>query len=238
MNLASMSLADLAGTLLGFFFTLMVFSYIFGDNALFRLTMHIFIGVSAGYAAVVAWYNVIWPQLVLPFFSGDQSQILFALVPLVLSGLLLLKVSPRLSRFGNPAAAYLVGVGAAAGVGGAVMGTIFPQVGASINLFDTQVAAQSAAGLVLKLAEGSIILVGTLTTLIYFHFGARPRQAAQSGGASQRSEWIDALGWVGQIFIAITLGALFAGVYSAALSALIERLYFLGDFLLPLFMTR
>jgi hypothetical protein len=207
-------------------------------GALFRLTMHIFIGVSAGYAAVVAWYDVIWPQLVLPFFSGNQSQILFALVPLLLSGLLLLKVSPRLSRLGNPAVAYLVGVGAAAGIGGAVMGTIFPQVGASINLFDTQIASQGAAGLVLRLAEGSVILVGTLTTLIYFHFGVRPRQDNRSGSTSQRSEWIDGLGWVGQVFIAITLGALFAGVYSAALTALIERLYFLGDFLLPLFLTR
>jgi hypothetical protein len=56
---------DLAGTVLGFIFTLLVFSYVFGDNALFRLTIYIFIGVAAGYAAVLAWYNVIW-RLALP----------------------------------------------------------------------------------------------------------------------------------------------------------------------------
>ena len=45
MNLAEMNLPDLVGTLLGFFFTLMVFSYAFGDNALFRATIHIFIRI-------------------------------------------------------------------------------------------------------------------------------------------------------------------------------------------------
>ncbi len=32
------------------------------------------------------------------------------------------------------------------------------------------------------------------------------------------------MAWLGRIFIAITLGVLFAGVYMAALTAMIERL--------------
>jgi hypothetical protein len=81
-----------------------------------------------------------------------------------------------------------------------------------------------------RLARGSVILVGTLTSLIYFHYGARPRP----GEPSKRPEWLESLGWVGQVFIAITFGALFAGVYSAALTALIERLHFLGDVIISL----
>jgi len=69
MNLADISILDLAGTFLGFVLTLMTFSYVFGDNALFRIAIHIFIGVSAGYAAIIAWYSVIWPQLVMPIIS-------------------------------------------------------------------------------------------------------------------------------------------------------------------------
>ncbi len=234
MQLADLGLPDFIGALVGFTLTLMVFSYIFGDNLLFRLALNVFIGVAAGYAAVVAWYNVIWPQLMLPLISGTQSERLFALFPLALSGILLLKLSTRLPHFFNVAMAYLVGVGVAAAIGGAVLGTLFPQVGATINLFDIQAAsAASAAGgppLVEQLGRGAVILVGTLASLIYFHYGARSRP----GEPTKRPEWLESLGWVGQVFIAITFGTLFAGVYSAALTALIERLHFLGDVIFSL----
>lgn len=231
MSLADMSLPDLVGTLLGFALTLMVFSYAFGDNALFRFTIHLFIGVAAGYAAVVAWYNVVWPQLLLPVIGGSQSERIFVLFPLVLSGLLLFKATPRLARIGNPAIAYLVGVGVAAAIGGAVVGTIFPQVMASVNLFDAEAIRQSGRSPLLLLVQGALILVGTLTTLIYFHFGARQKL----GRAPRRPEWMEALALVGQIFIAITLGAVFAGVVTASLTALVERIYFISDFIVPLF---
>lgn len=230
MNLANLSLPDLVGTFLGLVFTLLVFSYIFGDNALFRLVIHIFVGVASGYAVVVAWYNVIWPQLLLPLIAGSQSERLFILTPLVLSLLLLFKVSPGTSRLGTPSVAYLVGVGVAAAVGGAVLGTIFPQALASINLFDLQAARQEGGSLVLILVRSAAVLMGTLSVLIYFHFGTRSRPE----GPARRPEWVELLAWVGQVFIAITFGVLFAGVYTATLVALIERIHFFGEYLLPL----
>jgi hypothetical protein len=39
------------------------------------------------------------------------------------------------------------------------------------------------------------------------------------------------IAWVGRIFIAITLGVLFAGVYMSALTAMIERLSFILNFI-------
>jgi hypothetical protein len=229
MSLAEMNTPDLVGALLGFFLTLMVFSYVFGDNALFRATIHIFIGVSAGYAAIVAWYNVIWPQLVLPLLLGTQDERLYILFPLVLSGLLLFKISPRLSWVGSPAVAYLVGVGVAVAIGGAVLGTIFPQTQATINLLDLGANTSGESPLVL-IGQGLLIILGTVTTLIYFHFGARQRP----GGIPKRPDWVEALARVGRIFIAITLGVIFAGVLMASLTALIERVQFLQDVIVPL----
>jgi hypothetical protein len=230
MNLATLGLPDLIGSILAFIFTLLVFSYVFGDNFLFRLAVHIFIGVASGYAVVVAWYNVIWPQLLLPLIAGSQLERIYVVVPLILAGLLLFKISPSLSRAGNLPVAYLVGAGMGTAVGGVVMGTLFPQIAASINLLDLK----SSGGALAPLGMGLLILLGTVTTLIYFHFGA----SSSPGQPPQRREWIDSLGWVGQIFVAITLGFLFAGVYSAALTALIERIHFFGDLVLPLLMTR
>lgn len=230
MNPLNLSMPDLVGSFVGFGLTLLVFSYLFGDNALFRLVIHLFIGVASGYAAVVAWYNVVWPQLLLPLIAGSQAERLLLIVPLVLAALLLFKASPRFSRLGNPAVAVLLGAGAATAIGGAVLGTIFPQAEAAINLFDLETAAPAAGNLWVALVKGSVLLIGTLTTLIYFHFGVRWRP----GQPASRPEWVEFLSWVGQIFIAITLGMLFAGVYTAALTALVERIHFIGDIFLPL----
>jgi hypothetical protein len=219
-------LVEPIGLILGFIFTLMVFSYLFGDNVLFRVAIYIFIGVAAGYAAVVAFYNVIWPQMLYPIIYGELPNRLFVLFPSVLGILLLSKVSPRFSRLGNPAIAYLVGVGVATMIGGAVLGTIFPQVRAAINMFDSG-APQDGGSEIWELVKGTMVLVGTLATLIYFHFGAQQKQ----GQRRLRPQWIEWIAWVGQIFIAITLGAFFAGVYAAALTAFIERLTFIVDFL-------
>jgi len=208
-------LAEPLGTIIGFVLTLMVFSYIFGDNALFRLATHIFIGVAAGYAAVLVVYNVIIPVLVEP-----GSQMIRVGPPLILGAWLLTKTSPRLSRLGNPVVAYLVGVGAATAISGALLGTIYP-------LVDQSTRELTGVGLWNVIVNGSIILVGTITTLVYFHYGARPT----ASGVTKRETGIEIVSLVGQIFIAITLGAIFAGVYIAVLSVFIERMRFIWDFL-------
>lgn len=206
-------LAEPLGTIIAFVLTLMVFSYIFGDNGLFRLATHIFVGVAAGYAAVVVIYNIIVPVLLKP---GDEM--LRVGPPLILGAWLLTKTSPRLSRLGNPVVAYLTGVGSAAAISGALLGTIFPLVDQSTH---------ELTGAWNMVANGSIILIGTITTLVYFHYGARPT----ASGGTRRETWIEIVGWIGQLFIAITLGAIFAGIYLAVLPVFIERLRSIWDFL-------
>ncbi|RPI32612.1 MAG: hypothetical protein EHM70_08515 [Chloroflexota bacterium] len=232
MNLSALS-PDFIGGFVGFILTVLVLSYLFGDNAMFRFTSHLFIGVAAGFVAVVVFYNVILNQLVFPTIQNPGST--NAILPAFFLGLWLFitKVSPRLSRFGNPLMGYLVGAAAATAIGGAVFGTVFPQVGASGGLFDTQAAGQENQNLIYWLVRGVLILIGTITTLAFFHFGTRPRPDQ----LARPPAWIEGLGKAGQIFIMITFGVLFAGVYSAALTALIERLntlfILLGPYLLP-----
>jgi hypothetical protein len=214
---------DLISGGISFLLTLMVLSYLVGDNPAFRVAIYIFIGVSAGYGAAIAWHQVLYPRLLIPLISGSLGERLLILFPLVLGMLLLFKVSRKTAHLGTPSMAFLVGVGAAVAIGGAVMGTLFPQAQASINAFDLSNAAQYKLE---RISEGIIMLVGTLTALIYFHFGAK---ATAEG--PQRSKLVKALSWVGQIFISITFGVLFAGVLVAAMTALIERIYFLIHFL-------
>ncbi len=217
---------DWIGAFLGFVFTLLIFSYLIGDNPLFRITVHIFIGVSAGFAAAIAINNVIIPRLIEPLFSTNRGEQFLALIPLILAVLLLFKISPRFAFIGNLPVSYLVGVSAAAAIGGAVTGTLIPQVIASINLLDLQTSQDFDVTLGLRIVNGIIILVGTIATLAYFQFG----RGSKSTEKSQIQILIEGFGQIGQVFIAITFGFLFAGIFSAALTALIGRVLFSVDF--------
>ncbi len=212
---------DLIAGVIAFLFTLMIFSYLVGDNPLFRIAIYIFIGVSAGYVAVVAFWQVLWPDLISPLIYGASMQRAILLVPLVLSGLLLMKGWPSLSRLGMPAMGLMVGVGAAVALGGAVVGTIIPQVNATISGFSPSRLTSFEPAF-----DALVIVGGVITTLVYFHFGARTTPE----GAVSRFQAIEIVAVVGSVFVAIALGVLFAGVYSAALTALVERLHFLGSF--------
>lgn len=225
------NLPDLVGMLLGFALTVMVFSYILGDNPFFRFALYVFVGVASGYAAVLVFYDVILYQLILPLVdTGGLSIVVW--VPL-LAGIWLIvtKVSPRLNRLGNPVMAFLVGAGAAVIIGGAVLGTLLPQIDATAGLFDLQVDVENGGSIITALLYGLVILVGVITSLAFFHFGVRTK-ADQA--PPQRLPWIESLAKIGQIFIVITLGVIFAGVYMASLTALIERVQFVINLFLPL----
>ena len=202
---------ELISGVIGFILTLLIFSYLIGDNPLFRSAIYIFIGVSSGYAATVVWHYVLMPKLFLPLVA-NPSQIVFLGVPLILSVSLLAKLSPRISWLGSFAMAMLVGVGAATALSGAVIGTLIPQSRAAMDAFDSPSF--------LQLIEGVVMLAGTVLTLIYFQFSAK----RAPDGSVKRNVILEILAWGGRVFIAITFGVLFAGVYMAALTAMLERL--------------
>ncbi len=206
--------SDLIWTLVSFVLTLMVFSYLLGDNPFFRFVSALFVGVTAGYFFVILFYQVILVRLVTPLVSGSM----IVLIPLLLSGMLLLKLSPKLSKYGNIPMAMLVGIGAAVTIGGAVLGTLIGQIKGALNPLAAigETGGFSSAQLLLQI---SFMLMGTIATLIYFNFSARKTVDQPS----KRGKLTTIFAWVGQFFIALTLGAVFAGVLTAAVTALIER---------------
>jgi len=207
----------------GLFLTVSVLLYLFfGDNALFRLVTYLFIGVVAGYVTILVLFNVLVPRLGALIFSGDPFLTAVGGVLALMGVLLLLKLFPRFSRFGALPMAILVGVGAAVAIGGAVFGTIFGQVSSTLSLFDVRQGG--------SLLSGVYILVGTVSTLAYFQFSTRSKVVApvvDEETTAPRATALEVLAKIGQIFIGITLGAMFAGVYTAAITALVERFGFI-----------
>lgn len=210
-------------TIIAFSLTVAVIvSYLIGEKyPPFKIVSYLFIGVSAGYAAVVVIFQVLYPRLIVPFlFPNLGYSRTSAIVPLVLSGLLLFKIFPKTSRLGNIATGLIVGAAAGVIIGGAVLGTVFAQGKAAILLFDPGLGVESG-----RLADALFMLLGTITTLLYFQFGGIRRP----GKPVERTRFIGILAGIGKFFIAVTLGALFAGVISATISALAERIGFLSQ---------
>lgn len=213
-----MQIINLVWVIAGVLLSLFVLSYIFGDNALFRFATSLLIGVTAGYVTLIVIFQVLIPKLFIPLFYGTYLQKILQLIPIILGVLLIFKLSPRFSKIGNLPMAYLVGAGAAILIGGAIFGTLFPQTSATISGFT--VSATNPIPFWAQLGSGVIILVGAVSSLAFFQFGANQKP----GQPVKRNPIVNILAKIGQIFIAITMGALLAGIFIAALSALIERL--------------
>jgi hypothetical protein len=216
---------DIISALVGLILTVIIFSYLIGDNPLFRIAVYLFVGVASGYAATTIWYYVLVPKLFQQLTTSDPNQLLLSVVPLIFSASLLTKLSPRISWIGSFAMAVLVGVGAAAAIGGALLGTLVPQYQAAIDAFDLR--PEGGANPILRLTEATVMFFGTVLTLASFHFST----GRAADGTPKRNSIIEAIAWAGRIFIVITLGVLFAGVYMAALTAMIERLSFVVNFI-------
>lgn len=224
---------DTLGLIISLILTLMVFSYILNDNPLFKLAEHIFVGVSAGYAVLIIIYMVIMPA----FFSiqlnnGTISSVnlLTKLPPILFCILLFLKIIPTqskiISMLGSITLAFLVGVGAAVAIGGALLGTLYPQTlaVASINLSPSNPAYADSPIFLLhnEFLSNIIIIIGTIGTLFYFTFAQRQQGVAKGLREGIVSFWAGMGRWV----ILITMGALFANTVSARIALLASRIQF------------
>lgn len=214
---------EILGVAVGAILTLVVFSYLIHDTFLFRLAQAIFVGVAIGYGASLIIQNIILKNILLPLYNGDADSMLL-LVPLALGLLLFIFNLSKRGEFGtlmgNLPIAYLLGVGAALALLGALTGTLIPQF---LRTFDSV----QRSGNPLDIVNGLVMLIGTAGALLAFRFTTGFQQTPLRLYASVARVW----GGIGRGFIFITLGALFAGVLAARVSVLIGQLYFIiNDF--------
>ncbi|PIE79654.1 MAG: hypothetical protein CSA11_11105 [Chloroflexi bacterium] len=199
---------DTIGLIIGFTLTLMIFSYVIGDNPLFRLGVNILVGVSGGYAGIVVLNKVIWPVFDQWMAKPVSVNSLLWLVPILLALLLILQRLPRLAWLGDNALALLVGVGSAVALVGAITGTLLPQI---LNFGDN---------LDLSLLEGVVVAVLTVCTLLTFYFTGKETES----GEWKRPLWLRSITPIGQTVLMITFGFLFATIISTSLVLLTQRI--------------
>jgi hypothetical protein len=172
--------ADVIGGGLAAVLTVMIFSYLLGANPLYRLAQHLFVGISIGYAGVVLLTTVLLPRLGqvgallsswLPGtapVSNPGDVLLRVGVPMLLGVLFLGRVFRPNFPLATPALLVVTAVAAALALGGALAGTLVPQMAATmLSLNPAQVGVFGAL-------NNAIIVLGVLVSLYYFSFGVRP----------------------------------------------------------------
>jgi hypothetical protein len=223
-----MTLTAVAWGVIGFLLTVMILSYLIRDNLFFRLAAYLLIGLTAGYLVVLLVNRVLLPQLIWPMGTASWSQRLWLLIPIILVGLLLLGQLPRLGLLSKIPLAYLAGLSAAVAIGGAVFGTLVPQGQAVLDAFDPYRIYADPQLVWMRILDAGVMILGVVGTLSYFHFGQALKKNNRKN-AEQRPRILQILSKVGEVFLGVTLGAVFAGVFSTALLALIDRIAVIGE---------
>lgn len=178
-------------------FTLAIFSFLYKDNPVYRLAEHVFAGLSAGYYAGLIFQTVLVQQLWVPLIGG-QAWLIF---PGLLGVMTFARLSQKWSWLSRVALAFVIGANSGILLMQQLHGLVLPQV--------------SQTFLDMGNLKGALIVIGVVSTLIYFYF-SKPHKGVLGGVAT-----------VGIWFIMISFGAHFGYTVMARVSLLIGRVQFL-----------
>lgn len=182
--------------------TLAIYSFLAGDNPIYRFAEHLLVGLTLGYSLVITVSSIIMPEVISPLATGEWQ----AAFPLLLGSMMFLRLVPRARGWSQIPMAIIIGCGAGLALPAMLKARVVQQLGATIE----------GVGSV----DGILILIGVATTLVYFIFTRR-----DSGAAGFTSR-------IGRVFMMVFFGATFAYTVMSRMTLLIGRLEFLlGDWL-------
>jgi hypothetical protein len=170
----------------------------------------------------LAWNQVISPRLQL--LLTDPSTYWYYGLFFFLGLLLLARAFRPLSTLANLPLGMLFGIGAALALGGALTGSLIPQVRAAVVSVVPEDYGPGLVGWAYAL-DAVLLSLGTIAVLSAFHF-------ATQGRGFVSALWhglIRALGRAGRVLLMITFGALFAGVAFTSFALLSSRLVYLAE---------
>jgi hypothetical protein len=222
-----LSIPRTIGLWLAAFFTLAVMSFLYADNVFYKLAEAIFVGISAAYWMVIAFWDVlvpnlmgkIWPTLIqkwaMPGLSGpDAARNLWYLVPFVLGIMLLCRLLPQGGWIARWPLAFVIGTTAGLQLIAYLSGDFLAQIRSSILPL---VAMHLGAFDFWQSAKNLIIVVGVLSCLTYFFF------------SFEHTGFVGKTAKVGIWFLMITFGASFGYTVMGRIALLAIRIEFLLD---------
>jgi len=221
------SLQRTIGLWLAAFFTLAVFSFLYRDNPFYKVAESIFVGVAAAYWSVIAFWDVIvpnliakiWPSVVqawsLPGLSGPEAERdLMYLGALALGVMLLWRLAPKGGWIARWPLAFIIGTSAGLRLIGFLHGDFLVQIR---NTILPLAVFEGGAFDVWGSVQNILIVAGVLCSLVYFFFSFEHKGVV---GATAR---------VGIWVLMITFGAAFGYTVMGRIALLAIRFEFLLD---------
>ncbi|MCK6485794.1 MAG: hypothetical protein HUU22_11540 [Phycisphaerae bacterium] len=213
------------GNVIGVVLTLGVFSFLLGDNPLYRAVEHVLVGSAAAFTVFQTWNDVLGPTWFEPLREawgtlfdgrpGFDPRVWWALAALP-GCLWYFQLSRRTEWLGRLIVAAFIGVAIGPEFGKQI-GLLLPQIADCFRpLYLTPAAAAGGGAAAGVQWEQIIFLTVMLTSLSYFIFFLSPR--GRVAGPVQS---------VGRVCIMIGLGALFGNTVNTRMSWLAPRIEFL-----------
>ncbi|MBS0180788.1 MAG: hypothetical protein JSS39_00160 [Nitrospira sp.] len=200
--------------------TLLIFSFLYKDNPLFKLAEHLYVGVSVGYIIVKTYDTVIVHLVVKPIVENGEIALL---VPVAIGMLMLTRYVPKAAWMSRYAFAFIVGMGAGLAIPRTISSFILKQIEDTVRPLLSMTGPDGLTFSMNLLNPSSnlnalIILFGVSSVLFYFFF------SIEHSGVGR------AVARTGVIFLMISFGAGFGYTVMARMSLLIGRLTDLIEF--------
>jgi hypothetical protein len=226
---AEFSLSRTVGIWTAALLTLCIMSFLYRDNPFYKVAESVLVGVSAAYWMVVAFWDVLIPNLLgklwpawiqswaMPGMAPVHDEYWFAyIIPLGLGVMLLWRLSPRGSWIGLWPLAFTIGATAGLRLVAYFQADFLSQIRSSVISVPFFKDSQSSIDWE-RTIENVVLLTGTLACLAYFFFSFEHKGAI--GRVSKVGVWV----------LMITFGAGFGYTVMGRIALLAIRLEFLFD---------
>ena len=207
MNTTPLPIGEIIGFWASAAMTLIIFSFIYKDNPIYKFGEHVFLGTALGYSLCIYYYNEIYPNAIGPLFPRDGSAPNYwVLLPILLGVFILLRMIPSLAWTSRISFAVLIGGFSGIAIPSVIAGNFLPQVVSTM--------APVGPGWVAAVNQ-LILLAGVFATLTFFFFSLEHRGT------------VGKISRIGVLFIMVSFGASFGYTVMARVSLLIGRIQFL-----------
>ncbi len=226
--------AKAIGTIVAAGLTLIMYSFLYRDNALFKIAENLYVGVTLGYGAILSWHEILRPEVFEPLVLAPTpaafwSELQYRAIPIILGILLVTRLSRKYGWLSRYSYALMIGWGSGVGISLTTHTMILKQLEAAVVPFQ-KVGEESAKSDMWSgpwfvahpwvapavLIFGAIfVMVGTVAVLWYFFFSVEHKRA---GGALSK---------LGILFLMVSFGASFGYTVMGRVSLLIGRVQFL-----------
>jgi len=232
-----MPTSDILTLWVGGLLTLMIFSFLYKDNPFYKFAEHLFVGVSAAYWMVVAFWTTMIPNMLGALYPPSMGWFLvnpaeaasaatadpklWRFVPVVLGLMMLARLAPSAAWISRWPMGFIIGFSAGTNLLRYLQSDFIAQIRST--LIPLAVFDKNGAFAFGESFTNLVIVLGVLACLVYFFFSKEHK--GWFGGTARFGIWV----------LMVAFGAAFGYTVMARISLLIGRMNFLGRWVGSLF---